>query len=298
MSSNNPIKEVTAISSRPLSPLSVLLVTILVGSFILAYFPVWKNLVLHWYGSEEYSHGFFILPLCLYIVWRKREVLSVLPLQPSLWGLALTAFFLSVYLFGSFAEISTVQSFSMVLSIVGVIIYLFGFQMAKALVFPLFLLLFMIPVPAQRYSELTIPLQLFVSKASVGISSLLGLPIYLEGNVIHLPGRTLQVVQACSGLRSMISLLTLSGIFGYFTMSSNLLRVCLFFTGIPAAIIVNIVRVTVMIAAFYYFQTDLTVGTIHTVFGILMFFLALAIIVATKGVLALWDRSTKEISSS
>jgi len=264
------------------------------ASFILAFFPVWKRFVLTWYSSDDYSHGFFIIPLCFYIIWRKKEILAEIPNKPSLWGLALVIFSLLLYLFAHLAEIMTLTSFSMVLLLAGMVIYFYGFSMFKELIFPLFLLLFMIPVPAQIYSKLTIPLQLFVSKASVGISNLLGLPIYREGNVIHLPDRTLQVVQACSGLRSMISLLTLSAIFAYLTLKSNLLRTILFFSGIPAAILVNIIRVLLLVFAFHYLNFDLTTGTIHTVFGMIIFILALIVIFIMKAILSIWDRSATQ----
>ena len=186
--------------------ISTSLIAALFASFILAYFPVWKGLVLAWYSNDQYSHGFLIAPLCIYMVWRKREKLAETQVRPSQWGLALAIFSLLFYLFAHLAEITTVASFSMVLLLAGVIIYFYGFPMLKELLFPLFLLLFMIPIPAQIYSKLTIPLQLFVSKSSVWIGAIMGLPIYREGNVIHLPNQTLEVVQACSGLRSVISL--------------------------------------------------------------------------------------------
>jgi exosortase len=223
--------------------ISTSLFATLFASFILAYFPVWRGLVLAWYSNDQYSHGFLIVPLCIYMLWRKKEKLAEIQIRPSQWGLALTIFSLLLYLFAHLAEITTVASFSMVLLLAGVIIYFYGFPMLKELLFPLFILLFMIPIPAQIYSKLTIPLQLFVSKASVWIGTNMGLPIYREGNVIHLPDQTLQVVQACSGLRSMMSLLALSAFFGYFTLKSNTLRIILFLCGIPAAILVNIIRV-------------------------------------------------------
>ena len=269
----------------------LLLSALLFATFIIAYFPVWKRLVLTWYSSDEYSHGFFIVPLFFYILWRKKEILAEIPSRPSLWGLPLVIFSLLLYLFAHFAEIMTVTAFSMVLLLAGSVIYVYGFLLFKELLFPLSLLLFMIPIPAQIYSKLTIPLQLFVSKASVDMSSLLGLPIYREGNIIHLHDRTLQVVQACSGLRSMISLLTLSAIFSYLTLKSNLLRTILFLSGIPAAILVNIIRVVLMVLAFYYFNYDLSKGTTHTVFGMIIFILALLFIFIIKGILSIWDKS-------
>ena len=286
----NPTSPTDIIHKHRIAKSSVFLFAIFVSTFIIAYFPVWKRLVLAWYSSDEYSHGFFIVPLCGYILWRKREFLAEIPVSPSSWGLPLIIFALLLYVFAHLAEILTVASFSMVLLIAGVVMYLYGLLMLKKLLFPMFLLLFMIPIPAQIYSSLTIPLQLFVTKASVWIGALIGVPVYREGNVIHLPDRTMQVVQACSGLRSMISLMTLSAILGYFTLRSNFMRVILFFSGIPAAIFVNIIRVLLMILAFYYFNFDLTKGTTHTIFGLIIFILALIFVALTKGMLSTWDK--------
>jgi exosortase len=263
---------------------------VLFGAFILAYFPILKSLVFSWGSSEEYSHGFFIVPIAAYVVWNKRSILSAIPINPSKWGLAFTLFSLALYIFSILAGILTLASFTMVFALSGMILYFFGLRVFKELFFPLFVLLFMIPIPEQMYSAATIPLQLFVSKISVWTASLLGVPIYREGNVIHLPERALQVVQACSGLRSMISLLTLSLIFGYLTMKSNILRTILFFSGIPIAIFVNIIRVLLMVLIFYYFNFDLTVGTIHTIFGLAIFFLALLILYLLRGALSAWEK--------
>jgi len=278
-------------NSHSLTTKKLSLTAALAAGFIIAYFPVWKNLVTAWYNNDQYSHGFFILPVCLYILWQKKEILTKVPLSPSRWGMALVIFSLLIYLFAHFAEIVTIASLSLVLFLAGVVIYFYGFLMFKELFFPLFLLLFMIPVPSQIFSSLTIPLQIFVSKSSVFIGSFLCIPIYREGNVIHLPEQTLQVVQACSGLRSLISLLTLSVVFGYLTLKSNILRSILFISGIPIAIIVNVVRVLLMALAFYYFNYDLTKGTIHTVFGMIIFVFALIIVAIGKGVLSIWDKS-------
>jgi exosortase len=279
---------------RALTKPGIFLLSVLGAAFVVTYFPVWKRLVGTWMTSDEYSHGFLIVPLCCYIIWKNKENLSKIAGKPSGWGLALSIFSLLIYIFAHFAEILTLASFSMVLLMAGIAIYLYGFKFCRSLTFPLFLLLFMIPVPAQIYSSLTIPLQLFVSKVSVGISGLIGLPIYREGNIIHLPEQTLQVVQACSGLRSIVALLTLSVVFGYFTLKSNILRTFLFLSGIPVAIFVNIIRVLLMVLAFYYFKYDLTAGTTHTLFGLLIFGLALLSIYFIRGALFIWDRSSTE----
>jgi len=250
---------------------SLFLFSLLIAAFFAATFPLWKALIGTWSSSDEYSHGFFIIPLSCYIGWRKKDTLLDIPAKPSNLGLAFTILSLLLYLFAHLAEISTVRSFSVILIITGT--------------------LFMIPVPAQIYAKLTIPLQLFVSKSSTWLAAVFGLPIYREGNVIHLADQTFQVVRACSGLRSMISLLTLSAVFGYFTLRSNFLRSILFVAAIPAAIFVNIIRVLLMALAYHFFTYDLTTGTIHKVFGLVIFLLALAFLVGVRALLTLWDSS-------
>jgi exosortase len=267
----------------------VVFLLLLASSFILAYFPVWKSLVAAWSASDDYSHGFLILPLCAYIAWQRRDALAEIVVKPTFLGLIIVGFSLLLYLIGRFGEISTLSSLSIVSTLAGVIVYLWGKNHLKELLFPLFLMFFMIPMPEQIYSSLTMPLQLFVSKISTDVAGLVGIPIFREGNVIFLPDRTLQVVQACSGLRSLMALLTLSVVFGYFALCSNVLRAILFVSAVPASIIVNVTRVLVLILCEYYFGIDLTSGILHTVFGVVIFALALAMIALIRGVLSTWD---------
>ena len=261
--------------------------------FIGAYFPVLKGLAQAWYGSEDYSHGFFIIPISMYVAWRSRDALAKVEVRGSGFGLILVILFLTIYLVSYSAEIKTLESSSMIFSLTGLVWYLLGPGYVRALAFPLILLFFMIPVPAQVFSSLTIPLQLLVSKISIEVARLMGISVLREGNVIHLPRQTLEVVQACSGLRSLMSLLTLSTVFGYLTLNSNLLRGALVLTAVPVAILVNIVRVTVIILALYFFNFDLVSGSLHTLTGVCIFLLSLIIIMATRGVFSIWDISTK-----
>jgi exosortase A len=275
----------------------MILLSLLLVSFIFAFFPVWKSLFNAWYKSDDYSHGFLIVPIALYIIWRKREVLTLTPVKPVWWGLAVLVFSLLLYMTGHFGEIVTLKSLSLIGALAGVVLYLLGFRFIRELQFPLFLLFFMIPVPAQIYSTGTIPLQLLVSKVSSAIAFLIGIPIYHEGNLIYLPERTLEVVQACSGLRSMVSLLTLSALIGYFTLKSNVLRSLIFLLSVPTAILVNIIRVLLIIITFHYFNHDLTEGVAHTLLGVIIFVLAMVSLFGAKGVLSNWDKSATEESS-
>lgn len=277
-------------AGQRLPPQKVLLLMLLLGAFLLTYFPVISGLVKAWTHSDEYSHGFFIVPIAGYIVWSKKSKLAAINISSSWSGFVVFLFSLLVYLIADFAEILTASSLSMVMVISGLVLFLFGWAMLKELMFPIFLLLFMIPVPSQIFSMLTIPLQLFVSKISVMAAFFIGVPVFREGNVIHLPDHTLEVVQACSGLRSLISLLVLSLIIGFFSLKSNLLRVVLFVSGVPVAIIVNIVRVFIMILAFHFFQYDLTAEPVHTYYGMAIFIIALALVVGLRRGLLIWDK--------
>ena len=135
-----------------------MLLSLLTASFVFSYFPVWKHLLLSWHHYEDYSHGFFIVPISMYILWQKREALKTIPAKSTPWGLVLMVFSLLMYYVGQIGEIATLSSISMVLVLFGVTLYLRGPRFFKVVAFPLCFLFFMIPVPSQIYSTLTIPL--------------------------------------------------------------------------------------------------------------------------------------------
>jgi len=272
------------------SPLILLLIGLLAVAFGVVFSPVWQNLFRTWSASDDYSHGILILPLSLYILWRKREEMSKVPVRPSWTGFYLVLASLVLYLLASFAEIVTLAPLAMILFLGGSVAFLFGFRVFKVCLFPLLLLLFMVPVPAQIYAALTIPLQLFVTKVTVFFASLIGVPILREGNVLHLPQQTLQVVQACSGLRSVLSLLTLGAVLGYLSLKANPLRGILFMSAVPIAVAVNVVRVLVMVLAFYYYDFDLTEGPVHSAFGTAIFGLAIVLFLLARKGLSFCDK--------
>lgn len=252
---------------------------IFTAAFLYAYFPVVSGLVRSWAGSDDHSHGFAIIPMALYFVWQKRKELAAQEFKGARSGLVLSVLSLLCYVTARRAEMQTAVSISMVLFIWGGTIYLFGSRVFRVCLFPLLLLFFMIPAPAQLIATLTIPLQLVVTKVSVWLASMIGVPIYHEGNVIHLPSGSFEVVQACSGLRSIMALLTLGAVVSYLTLRSAALRVVLFVLAVPIAILVNILRVFVLVTVFHYSQIDLSHGTAHTMLGLMVFVVALGLFV-------------------
>ena len=259
------------------------------GLFFLTFFPVWRNLVEAWSISDEYSHGFLIVPVALFLVWRERRMLGKLEIRPSWWGLLVVLFSLTAYGLSMLAGVVTTASLSMILFMGGAVLYLFGRSVLKQVLFPLIFLLFMIPIPAQIYASMTVPLQLLVSQASVWITALVGVPVTQEGNLIQLPYQTLQVVEACSGLRSMMTLLTLSTLLCYLTLKSRFLSSLLVLSAIPIALLINIVRVAAVIVFLWFLNFDLTGGILHTILGLSVNLLALLMIFILRGVLAKWD---------
>jgi exosortase len=233
-----------------------------------------------------------IIPISIYIVWKKRPEIKKIAIAPGRAGAVLVAFAILMYLFGVFGGIDTFASLSVVLTLMAIIWCLFGKEMFKTLLFPMSFLFLMIPVPSQFYAMATIPLQLLVSKSSAFIVGSLGAPILREGNVLYLPDYTLAVVQACSGLRSLMSLVTICAIFGYLTLSSNFLRVLIIASSIPVAIIVNIVRVVLMLTFLHYYNLDLAKGPLHTTFGVAIFIMALLIVTLIRGLLTRWDQKS------
>lgn len=263
---------------------------LLLAAFMAVYYPVLSGLVKAWNGSDDYSHGFLIIPLSAYILWQNRSELSAQPVDGSWIGLPLALFSLLMFLFGKFGSVLTLAPLSMIFFIWSAVIFFLGFRFFRLCYFPLFFLLFMVPVPSQIYSALTNPLQFIVTKATVAIASMMGVLIYREGNVIHLTDTTFQVVQACSGLRSIMTMLTLGAILGYFALRSPLMRIILIAAGIPIAIAVNIFRVLTMVIAHNYFKANLTEGTPHTILGLLVFALGFVFFIVLQKGLAKCER--------
>ena len=220
-------------------------------------------------------------------LWRYKQYFYLALLI--LVGLIILLFSTAAYFFAMLTEVHTIIALSLFLTIIGVLIYLAGLKIVKELSLPLLLLLILIPFPEQLYIKLTFPLQLKVSQASEIVVRLFGVPLLREGNVMNIPGKSFEVVEACSGLRSMITLLTLSIIMGYYLLKKNSSKLILLLASAPTAIVVNIIRVSTMILLFHFFKLDLAEGTLHSITGLLIFGIALGILLLLNKVLESWE---------
>ncbi len=263
------------------------------GLFIAAYFPVFQLLVSKWAGSEEYTHAFLTVPIIVYMLWRNRTVLLNSSRHYAWIGLPIILLSTACYCFALLTQVDTVISLSMFLTTTGVLIFLAGPGAVKELFTPLLLFLMLIPVPEQLYTQITSPLQLKVSQFSEIIIRMFDVPILRQGNVMQLPGKSFEVVEACSGLRSVITLLTLSVILGFFMLRSKRSKLILIAASIPTAIMVNVIRIVSMILLYYYWNIDLVEGTKHTITGLLVFTLALFTLFFLQKILATWETQNK-----
>src|SRR5215213_6366146 len=219
-------------------------VVLLAASFILLYRNVIWKLVTDWSHDENYSHGFLIVPLAAYLAWERRQQLKEMPTHPSnVWGPILVAGSLAVLLGGLLGAELFLTRIAMIGTLIGGILFIAGWQHLKVLAFPVAVLLLMIPIPAIIFNQIVFPLQLLASRVGETSLSAAGIPVLREGNIIILANTTLEVAEACSGIRSLVSLLTLAIVYGYFTDKRPSIRVLVALSAIPVAIFANGMRV-------------------------------------------------------
>ncbi len=246
---------------------------------VVIYLPVLADLVLDWYQDSNYSHGFLIIPVSIWLIWRQRKELALLPVRPSNWGLAGIVGSLVILIVGTAgAEYFSVR-FSFVLLLAFMTLHFMGWEFMRKVWFAFFFMLFMIPVPYVIYYSLTFPMQLFASKVASTALGAIGLPLMRFGNVLHLPGgQALEVAEACSGLRSIVSLLALGAMLAYFTQESKAKAVILFLSTIPIAVLGNVVRISFTAIGTYAISEKFVEGTLHEMAGMLVFIFSLVML--------------------
>lgn len=238
------------------------------------------NMAREWYTDDDMSHGFFVPVIAGYIVWQRRERILALPVKPNPWGLALAAWGGVQLIFGTIGAEMFVARTSFLISLVGVILYLGGTRIVKELAFPLFLLVFMIRIPAIIYKQVTFPLQLFASAVAEKSLSLLGIPVLREGNILELADHKLSVVEACSGIRSLLSLSFLSLVYAYFFDTKVWMRGVLLIATIPIAVAANAFRVT-LTGVVSDWKREFADGFFHSMEGWVVFLIAFVILILT-----------------
>lgn len=261
----------TRSSSRPTPVWLTSLPYLLLAAF---YAPVLYELVWDWAHDDNYSHGFLIPVVSAYLLWTKRKELATAARSVDNRGLAVMILGLLLFVLGNGAAEYFVVRFSFVVLLFGLTLYLFGRELIKLSWFEFFFLLFMIPIPYVIYFAATFPMQVLASKITVFILNLIGMGVVRQGNIIHLPGYSLEVAEACSGMRSLVSLLALGAIFAYVSQKRLSARVILFLSTIPIAVLANVFRVFVTSLLAYTISGEVAEEPIHSIMGLSVFVVA------------------------
>jgi exosortase len=239
------------------------------------YYRVLAKLVLDWWEIPDFSHGFLVPFFALYLVWSKRETLRSTKIAPSWSGIGVVLLGLLVLLLGVYGAELFLSRVSLIILLAGLVLCFGGWELLKELRFPLLVLLLAIPIPSIIFNQITLPLQTLASKLASALLPLFGVPVLREGNVIELPAMKLEVAEACSGIRSLVSLFTLSIFYGYFLEKSSLRRTILALASIPIAIAANALRILGTGLCVQYWDPDKALGFFHEFSGWVMFLVSL-----------------------
>ena len=246
-------------------------VVLIVGALAWLYADVLIALIRQWGTDDNYSHGFLVPLFAAYFVWERRRSLAAARPQPTVIGAAVVALGLGLFLGGVFAAELFLTRVSLLCLLAGVVLFVWGPTHLKLVSFPIAFLLLMIPLPAILFNQIAFPLQLTASRVGEVMIAAAGIPVLRDGNILQLPGRTLEVAEACSGIRSLISLLMLSILLGYFTETSSVRRTVIALAAVPLAIATNAVRVAGTAVASQWIGASAADGFFHTFSGWLLF---------------------------
>lgn len=258
----------------------LLKLAVLLGAIVLVYYPIIGRLCGDWIHDPNYSHGFFVPIFCGWVIWRERERLKTIPARPSNSGFFIMAGAIGILILGVYGAELFLSRTSLLFLLAGIIVYLRGWRFFRAVLFPWAVSFLMIPLPAIVFNQIAFPLQFQASRLASGLLALAGVPVLREGNIIQLPSLTLDVVEACSGIRSLVSLITLAVFYGYLFEPRKLPRVILVIAAVPIAVIANGVRIMGSGLLGQYWSPDKAEGFFHMFSGWLVFVASLGMLLA------------------
>jgi exosortase len=253
------------------------------------YGSILTRLFIQWHNDLNYSHGFFVPAFTAFLVWNGRNELKAIEPAPSWVGLPLIVAALLTLAMGVLGAELFLSRVSLLFLLAGLIILFQGWPFFRAVLFPWAFLILMIPIPVLVFQKVTFPLQILASKLASAVLPLLGVVVHREGNVIELATMQLQVVTACSGIRSLLSLVTLAIIYGYLVEDRKWVRVVLAIAAVPIAVTANSFRIvgTGLVARW---DPEKAEGFFHIFEGWLIFVVSLIMLFAVHGLIArIWN---------
>lgn len=245
---------------------------------------LWK-LAGQWWTDPNFSHGFLVPVFSGFVVWQRRHNLRRLAAKPSWLGLPIIVAALLTLIVGVLGAELFISRSSLILLLAGLIIYFAGWRFFQALLFPWLCLFLMIPIPTIVFNEIAFPLQFFASRLATDILRVVGVPVLREGNIIVLPSMPLEVAEACSGIRSLMSLTTIAIIYGHFMEATLWRRLILTLIALPVAVAANAFRIVGTGLAVQYWDPAKGQGFFHEFSGWFVFVISLALIFGLDAIL-------------
>ena len=256
---------------------------------IVLFLPVLKPMVWEWATNDDMGYGFFVPVVAAYIVWLDRERILAAPVKPCWPALVLVVWGFCQMLFGFLGALYFVSRGAFILAAVGVVWTIAGTAVMRTLVFPAFLLLFMIRIPLFVYQQITLPLQMLATQVATMGLDILGIPVLRNGNVLDLAGQRLEVVEACSGIRSLLSLTFLSVAYGRLFETKLWRKIALVVSTVPIAIGCNAARIT-LTGVLTQYQPEIAEGAFHAFEGWVIFVFEMLVLLAFHRLLTWFGR--------
>ena len=260
-----------------------------VGTAIV-YWQVLQELSSDWWTNPDYSHGLVLPFVAFYLIWRRKEAYDQQPIAPSNFGLLVMVGGLGLLFLGELGAEYFITRVSLLVLLCGLILFFLGWGHLRIAAFPIAILLLAIPLPAVIFYQITFPLQLLASGLAAFLLEVSRVPVLREGNLIVLPNITLEVVEACSGIRSLFTLLTLTILYGYFLEKKMAIRFILIGLTVPLALFCNGLRIMGTGVLTQYVDPEAAENFFHLFSGWLIFLVALVSLLLIHRALAiLWN---------
>jgi exosortase len=242
------------------------------------YYDVMVRLARDWWTDPNFSHGFLVPLFSAFVLWRDRKRLAALTAKPSWFGAVVIASSLAMLIVGTLGAEFFLARASLVFLVGGTVIFFLGWAYFRAVLFPWACLFLMIPIPSIIFNQITLPLQFLASRVAAGGLTAIGIPVLRQGNIIALPTTQLEVAEACSGIRSLVSLGTLAVIYGYLVNENAWRRVALFIAAVPVAVVANGARVAFTGIVAQYWNPDKAQGFFHEFSGWVIFLVSVSML--------------------
>jgi len=261
---------------------------ILVGGLILLmYAPTFLWMWDRWFARDTYySHGILVPFVTGYLIWQQKKELSKIERRPSRWGIPLLVIATLVHLVSSSLRVYFSSGFSLLLVILGYVLYFYGEAILRRIWFPIIFLVFMIPIPLYTITQISFQMKIFAAEIGERILNQMGFMAVREGSIIKMQHTYVVVDDVCSGLRSLISLMALGSLFAYFMKSESYKKIILFLSSIPIAIVTNVFRVVLLSSIAEIWGAKYTFGFVHDFSGFLVFALAFILLMAVGRLMA------------